>query len=343
MRLLAFLSVNIHGLIDSVSAVCCFRYGIGYQGLPCCLQTHIDCQVYENYIAALEKGVDIVGGVGKSGLGCPTSAHDGALIASKDVRQQNRVFSAAWMQRKGQEQYVDKSSGVVSKENEFLVDQADDSTSQEVDKQHLSGSTVLNTASGTLRTERQLAGTSFVELGEHKKSECCFRIGYGAMMKPCCLRILDSCDEYYAQKSSSGLIIGGGIGRSDGKCPADAEAAAKMIQKESEKPKNDGGNDHFLNLNPEGSAKTLLYTDNVYTHDGSLENTHYGEGLVTEKESLIQEIDHSNVEKPETDNSTNVLSFLFFATCLALSYMISSKFSRRRVAAEERLLVGDDP
>ena len=54
-------------------------------------------------------------------------------------------------------------------------------------------------------------------------SECCFRIGYGAMMAPCCLKKV-GCSEYRtyvaAQKKpnseESRQLVGGNIGRVEG-------------------------------------------------------------------------------------------------------------------------------
>ncbi|CAD7963027.1 unnamed protein product [Amoebophrya sp. A120] len=57
-------------------------------------------------------------------------------------------------------------------------------------------------------------------------AECCFRIGYGVRMKPCCLKILDNCDEFNKQRQT----LGGTIGRSPTQCPATADAAAIMIR-----------------------------------------------------------------------------------------------------------------
>eukprot|EP00392_Amoebophrya_sp_AT5.2_P000039 g39.t1 len=55
--------------------------------------------------------------------------------------------------------------------------------------------------------------------------ECCFRIGYGAMMKPCCLKILPNCDGV----TESEHIVGGDVGRAE-TCPATADAAADAIK-----------------------------------------------------------------------------------------------------------------
>jgi len=57
---------------------------------------------------------------------------------------------------------------------------------------------------------------------------CCYSIGYGSMMRPCCLRTesmttLGSCPV--------GHRIGGAMGFCVGSCPTSAEQAGKMLQK----------------------------------------------------------------------------------------------------------------
>jgi len=54
---------------------------------------------------------------------------------------------------------------------------------------------------------------------------CCWQIGFGAMMKPCCYKDI-SCSEFDAQKDQP--IMGGSMGKTD-KCPADADEAKKWL------------------------------------------------------------------------------------------------------------------
>eukprot|EP00391_Amoebophrya_sp_Ameob2_P000101 CAMPEP_0179002222 /NCGR_PEP_ID=MMETSP0795-20121207/11862_1 /TAXON_ID=88552 /ORGANISM="Amoebophrya sp., Strain Ameob2" /LENGTH=205 /DNA_ID=CAMNT_0020695815 /DNA_START=117 /DNA_END=734 /DNA_ORIENTATION=+ len=60
--------------------------------------------------------------------------------------------------------------------------------------------------------------------------ECCFRIGYGVQMKPCCLKILPNCDGV----TESQLILGGNVGRTE-TCPATADAAADAIKEQRDR------------------------------------------------------------------------------------------------------------
>ena len=64
-------------------------------------------------------------------------------------------------------------------------------------------------------------------------SPCCFRIGYGSRLVPCCLEII-SCEEYEEQLQQ-GPLLGGAIGTSD-QCPKDAAAAGVIVAPPSTTP-----------------------------------------------------------------------------------------------------------
>ena len=57
---------------------------------------------------------------------------------------------------------------------------------------------------------------------------CCFRIGFGSRMVPCCLGIMD-CEEYdNVFEGYEETHIGGAIGEHH-HCPEDAEKAMRLI------------------------------------------------------------------------------------------------------------------
>ena len=59
---------------------------------------------------------------------------------------------------------------------------------------------------------------------------CCFRIGHGSRMVPCCLKIID-CEEYdnlFEGYEETGPMLGGAIGEHH-YCPEDAEEAGHLI------------------------------------------------------------------------------------------------------------------
>lgn len=64
-------------------------------------------------------------------------------------------------------------------------------------------------------------------------AECCFGIGYGAMMKPCCLTIHESkqTKEQCIPPKTREPLLGGAVGWTSGRCPSDAEEANEIIQK----------------------------------------------------------------------------------------------------------------
>mmetsp|Transcript_3782 Transcript_3782/g.9209 ORF Transcript_3782/g.9209 Transcript_3782/m.9209 type:complete len:171 (-) Transcript_3782:396-908(-) len=85
--------------------------------------------------------------------------------------------------------------------------------------------------------------------------ECCFRIGYGVQMKPCCLKILPNCDGV----TESQLILGGNVGRTE-TCPATADAAATAI-KEAKQP-HDGDHTPLLLAKPNPVGHQHTRTEN---------------------------------------------------------------------------------
>lgn len=68
---------------------------------------------------------------------------------------------------------------------------------------------------------------------ESANKSCCFRIGYGAMMKPCCLKIVDCTSDFLNAVKSPKKIVGGGMGVAP-TCPADADIADKLIKAKGE-------------------------------------------------------------------------------------------------------------
>lgn len=59
---------------------------------------------------------------------------------------------------------------------------------------------------------------------------CCFSVGFGSMMKPCCLKVWSAGGEVDCQV---GQRLGGAIGYTDGPCPATAAVAAKVLHSEA--------------------------------------------------------------------------------------------------------------
>lgn len=70
---------------------------------------------------------------------------------------------------------------------------------------------------------------STVSSRKQEESSCCFRIGYGALMKPCCLTIVKCTPEF---RSEVGRMIPGGAMGVAPTCPVDAEEGAKLIEME---------------------------------------------------------------------------------------------------------------
>lgn len=70
-------------------------------------------------------------------------------------------------------------------------------------------------------------------------ADCCFGIGFGSMMKPCCLSIHE--DATTREQCTPGApLMGGAVGWTDGACPTDAAEANEIIQKMRESSKRAG-------------------------------------------------------------------------------------------------------
>ena len=69
----------------------------------------------------------------------------------------------------------------------------------------------------------------FTLLLEKSSSHCCFRYGFGAQAKPCCLETI-SCEEHdkLIEENKENPIAGGAFGKHK-VCPKDAEEAHKLI------------------------------------------------------------------------------------------------------------------
>jgi len=71
----------------------------------------------------------------------------------------------------------------------------------------------------------------FLGLPRDGLADCCFGIGYGAMMKPCCLSIHQGAqtrDQCIPPNASP--MMGGAVGWTAGECPSDPDKANEIIQ-----------------------------------------------------------------------------------------------------------------
>ena len=81
--------------------------------------------------------------------------------------------------------------------------------------------------------------------GFHVDEPCCFRIGYGAMMKPCCLTTKPASANSECGAGADGMVGGGAGWAKD--CPEDANEAHQVIQ-EMHADTADPANVAFLHL-----------------------------------------------------------------------------------------------
>ncbi|CAD7939457.1 unnamed protein product [Amoebophrya sp. A25] len=100
--------------------------------------------------------------------------------------------------------------------------------------------------------------TELEEVSEADKeyTGCCFHIGYGAQMIPCCLKILQTCTGYDDLKNRQ--MLGGQYGKTTGACPQDADEAAAII-----KVNRETGNQLLLGRKRSERAPKLSFMDYV--------------------------------------------------------------------------------
>merc|ERR1740138_18703 len=78
-------------------------------------------------------------------------------------------------------------------------------------------------------TDRNSTARNSTERNSNLEAElgCCYQIGFGAMMKPCCLTTSQKKKEDCQNKEK---MVGGGIGWSADGCPTDPDQANSWIQ-----------------------------------------------------------------------------------------------------------------
>merc|ERR1712018_505398 len=94
-----------------------------------------------------------------------------------------------------------------------------------------------------------LALLSLVKQSKGEDDRCCFQIGYGSRMAPCCLKTI-SCEEYdnlFEGYEKSEQMVGGAVGEHH-YCPGSAEEAESLIAGLSDKMKlNESGSSADIN------------------------------------------------------------------------------------------------
>lgn len=103
--------------------------------------------------------------------------------------------------------------------------------------------------------QRGIAAASENLAAEPATAGCCFSIGYGAMMKPCCLEVTPA--NTASDCMSDHPVLGGATQFNGTSCPRNADEAAEWIH---EKRDSIGEELHSSNLVQQGMAVTLVTT-----------------------------------------------------------------------------------
>lgn len=100
------------------------------------------------------------------------------------------------------------------------------------------------TLTGTLMESRPKGGT----LQSSELNGCCYSIGFGSFMRPCCLRTAEAADE--TQCGTSRRLVGGSMGFSAAGCPRSAQEAATWLEAKH----TSVGSENLLGAIPQGTG-----------------------------------------------------------------------------------------
>lgn len=115
---------------------------------------------------------------------------------------------------------------------------------------------------GTVIESHPIEGT----LQSSDSKGCCYSIGFGSFMKPCCLRTAEAVDE--TQCGTGRRLLGGSMGFSATVCPRSAQEAATWIEA---KQKSVGG-ENLLGAVPQGAGPQSATAPGEETYDDSSES-----------------------------------------------------------------------
>jgi len=204
-------------------AGCCFSIGFGAGMMPCCLAVK---RVHAK--AACHSGARIGGATGFHTGVCPTTAADAAVLlnTTRASKPAGCCFSIGYGDRM---RPCCLSSKEVAAPEQCSINK------------RLGGMTAFHAGSCPSSADeaadliKQQDSQSNVDSDTSALSEpakdpkgCCFSIGYGHRMRPCCLSLerMDS-----PEACSVGDRLGGATAFHEGSCPASADEAANLLQR----------------------------------------------------------------------------------------------------------------
>jgi len=214
-------ALQMEGAADG--AGCCFSVGFGTGMMPCCLEVR---RVHVK--AACHSGARIGGATGFRTGACPTTAADAAALLN--VTQASKPAGCCF------------SIGYGDRMRPCCLSSKEVAAPQECrTEQRLGGATGFHAGSCPAsadeaaqliqqKNSRSSVGSDMFALKEpaSEPQGCCFSIGYGDRMRPCCLssKQMDS-----PEACNPGERLGGATVFHAGLCPASADEAANIIQR----------------------------------------------------------------------------------------------------------------
>jgi len=203
--------------IVSPPSDCCFRYGFGAFATPCCLE-NITCEEHDKLVEENKVNPIAGGSFGKHKV-CPKDAEEAHRLASAIVSPPSDCCFRYGLGAFSKPCCLET---ITCEEHDQLVEE---------------------------NKVNPIAGGSF---GKHKvcpkdaeeahrlaseivspPSDCCFRYGFGAFSKPCCLETI-TCEEHdqLVEENKVNPIVGGSFGKHK-VCPKDAEEAHNLVSEKS--------------------------------------------------------------------------------------------------------------
>lgn len=209
LQTLAFTIGTSFATVASNEEGCCFSIGYGDLMRPCCLQTT------PNVTASSCATGDRIGGASGFNEGvCPSTAEEAHQILHPTVladAKQGCCFSIGFGAR----------MQPCCLETRPDVEQSECSV-----RRRIGGATGFREGGCPHTAEEGHQAMQPVVLEEESKG-CCFSIGFGDLMRPCCL---EATPNVGLASCSVGRRIGGATGFSQGACPSSAEEAHQAMQ-----------------------------------------------------------------------------------------------------------------
>lgn len=204
---------------------CCFSIGFGDHMQACCLETTPNVG-----LSSCPVGSRIGGATGFRRGSCPDSAEEAHQAVQPVLKEESHVshehpqgccFSI------GFGDLMRPCCLLTSPNVEFSACNVESRIGGATGFQEESCPLTAEEAHQAILREAAEEGDQPIQLAEEAPFGCCFSIGFGALMRPCCLQTLPSVQLAFCHE---GNRMGGATGFTEGVCPTTAEEAHETLQ-----------------------------------------------------------------------------------------------------------------